>query len=70
MMEDAGGQSQLAQISTAAVVALVLLFLTGPLQYLPTCVLGVLVFLVALHLVDLKALGDIRAESPQEWGWR
>ena len=68
MMEDAGGQSQLAQISTAAVVALVLLFLTGPLQYLPTCVLGVLVFLVALHLVDLKALGDIRAESPQEWG--
>jgi MFS superfamily sulfate permease-like transporter len=67
MMEDAGGQSQLAQISTAAVVALVLLFLTGPLQYLPTCVLGVLVFLVALHLVDLKALGDIRAESPQEY---
>jgi MFS superfamily sulfate permease-like transporter len=68
MMEEAGGQSQLAQVSTAAVVALVLLFLTGPLQYLPTCVLGVLVFLVAIHLVDLKALGDIRAESPQEWG--
>ena len=67
MMEDAGGQSQLAQVSTAAVVALVLLFLTYPLQYLPTCVLGVLVFLVAIHLVDLKALGNIRSESPQEY---
>ena len=66
MMEDAGGQSQLAQVATAAVVALVLLFLTRPLQYLPTCVLGVLVFMVALRLIDLKALSDIRAESPQE----
>jgi sulfate permease, SulP family len=67
MMEDAGGQSQLAHVSTAAVVGLVLLFLTGPLQYLPTCVLGVLVFTVALRLINLKALRDIRAESPEEY---
>jgi SulP family sulfate permease len=67
MMEDAGGQSQLAQVTTAAVVGLVLLFLTGPLQYLPTCVLGVLVFLVALRLIDLKALRDIREQSPEEY---
>ena len=68
MMEDAGGQSQLAQVATAAVVALVLLFLTRPLEYLPTCVLGVLVFMVALRLIDLKALRDIRSQSPQEFG--
>ena len=67
MMEDAGGHSQMAQMTTAVVVGLVLLFLTGPLQYLPTCVLGVLVFLVALRLIDLKALRDIRSESPQEY---
>ena len=67
MMEGAGGQSQMAQVATAMVVGLVLLFLTSPLQYLPTCVLGVLVFLVALRLIDLKALRDIRAESPQEF---
>jgi MFS superfamily sulfate permease-like transporter len=67
MMEDAGGQGQLAQIATAAVVALVLLFLTRPLEYLPTCVLGVLVFMVALRLIDFKALRAIRAESPQEY---
>jgi sulfate permease, SulP family len=67
MMEDAGGQSQMAQVATAVVVGLVLLFLTRPLQYLPTCVLGVLVFLVALRLIDLKGLRDIQAESPQEF---
>jgi MFS superfamily sulfate permease-like transporter len=67
MMEDAGGRSQMAQVTTAAAVGLVLLFLTGPLQYLPTCVLGVLVFMVALRLIDLKALRDIRAESPEEY---
>jgi MFS superfamily sulfate permease-like transporter len=67
MMEDAGGQGQIAQISTAAVVGLVLLFLTKPLGYLPTCVLGVLVFLVALRLIDLKELRGIRTESPEEF---
>jgi sulfate permease, SulP family len=67
MMEGAGGRSQMAQVSTAVVVGMVLLFLTRPLQYLPVCVLGVLVFLVALRLIDLKALRDIRAESPQEF---
>jgi sulfate permease, SulP family len=67
MMEGAGGQSQMAQVATALVVGLVLLFLTKPLQYLPTCVLGVMVFLVALRLIDLKGLRDIQAESPQEF---
>jgi SulP family sulfate permease len=67
MAEGAGARSQLAQVSTAAVVALVLLFLTGPLQYLPRCVLGALVFLVALKLIDVKGMRDIRVESPQEF---
>jgi SulP family sulfate permease len=67
MMESAGGQSQMAQMATAVTVAFVLLFLTRPLEFLPTCVLGVLVFMVALRLIDLKALQEIRAESPQEY---
>jgi SulP family sulfate permease len=48
-------------------VGVVLLFLTGPLQYLPTSVLGVLVFLVALRLINLVELKNIRSESPQEY---
>jgi MFS superfamily sulfate permease-like transporter len=67
MMELAGGQSQMAQVATAVTVGLVLLFLTHPLQYLPVCVLGVLVFLVALRLIDLKSLRDIRGETTQEY---
>ena len=38
----------------AAVVAFVLLFLTGPLHYLPQCVLGAIVFTIAVGLVDVK----------------
>jgi SulP family sulfate permease len=67
MVEGSGGQSQLAQVSTAAVVALVLLFLTGPLEYLPRCVLGAIVFVIAIRLIDLRALSDIRRESPGEY---
>jgi MFS superfamily sulfate permease-like transporter len=67
MVERAGGQSQIAQIATACVVAGVLLFLTRPLQYLPQCVLGSLVLLVAIHLVDVRGLLAIRHESPGEY---
>jgi len=67
MMEDAGGRSQMAQVTTAVVVGVVLLFFTGPLQHLPTCVLGAMVFLVALRLIDFGELRNILAESPQEY---
>ena len=67
MVEGVGSQSQIAQVTTAAVVALVLLFLTKPLQYLPQCVLGALVFLVAIRLIKLRSLAEIRNESPAEF---
>jgi sulfate permease, SulP family len=67
MVEGAGSRSQVAQVTTVAVVALVLLFLTKPLQYLPQCVLGALVFLVAIRLIKLRSLADIRSESPAEF---
>src|SRR5271167_2873678 len=67
MVESSGGRSQVAHLATAAVVATVLLFLTGPLQYLPRCVLGAIVFIIAIRLVDLRGLRDIRRESPGEW---
>jgi sulfate permease, SulP family len=67
MVEGAGAQSQIAQLSTAAVVALVLLFFTKPLAYLPHCVLGALVFMIAIRLINLRSLADIRHESPGEF---
>jgi high affinity sulfate transporter 1 len=67
MVERAGGRTQLAHLSTAAVVALVLLFLTGPLKYLPQCVLGAVVFTIAIGLIDLRGLRAIRRESSAEF---
>jgi sulfate permease, SulP family len=67
MVENSGGRSQLAHVAAAAVVALVLLFFTRPLQYLPRCVLGAIVFIVAIRLVDLRGLRSIRNESPGEF---
>jgi high affinity sulfate transporter 1 len=67
MVESSGARSQVAHLATAAVVACVLLFFTGPLQYLPRCVLGAIVFTIAVGLVDLRGLRDIRRESPGEF---
>jgi SulP family sulfate permease len=67
MVESSGGQSQLAQVATATAVAFVLLFLTKSLQYLPRCVLGAIVFLIAVRLIDVRGLRDIRRESPGEY---
>jgi len=67
MVESSGGQSQLAQVVTAAVVALVLVFLTKPLEYLPRCVLGAIVFVIAVRLVKIRSLRSILEESPGEY---
>jgi len=67
MADRAGARSQLAQLVFAGVVLLVLLFLTGPLQYLPRCVLAAIVFTIAIGMIDVKGLRDIRRESPGEF---
>jgi sulfate permease, SulP family len=67
MVERSGGRSQVAHLSTAAVVGLVLLFLTGPLKFLPQCALGAVVFTIAIGLIDLRGLRDIHRESPGEF---
>jgi MFS superfamily sulfate permease-like transporter len=49
------------------VVLLVLLALTAPLQYLPRCVLAAIVFTIAVGMVDVSRLRDIRRQSPGEF---
>jgi SulP family sulfate permease len=65
--EAAGARSQVAQLTFAAVTLVVLLLLTPALQFLPRCVLAALVFSIALHMIDLRALRDVRRESPGEY---
>lgn len=67
MVDSAGGRSQLAQLTTSLVVLLVLLFLTGPLAYLPMAVLATVVFLIGVELVDVKGMRRIYRERPYEF---
>ena len=65
--ERAGARSQFAQLVFAGIVLLVLLVLTGPLQYLPRCVLAGIVFTIAVEMIDVGSLRNIRRESPGEF---
>lgn len=67
MANRAGARSQIAQLVLAGVVLLVLLFLAQPLQYLPRCVLAAIVFTIAVRMIDVESLRDIRRESPGEF---
>ncbi len=66
MVDDAGGRSQLAPLSAAAVVLVVLVLLTGPLTYLPDAALAAVVFLIAVELIDVKGMRRIRACRKRE----
>lgn len=68
MVDSAGGHSQLAQITTSVVVLIVLLFLTGPLAFMPSAVLSSVVFLIGVELVDLAGMRRIYAQrKPEFW---
>jgi SulP family sulfate permease len=59
MVDEAKSHTQVAQLTTAIVVAIVLLFLTKPLQFLPNAVLSSVVFLIGLKLIAVKGMRSI-----------
>lgn len=67
MVDSAGGRSQLTHLSAALVVILVLLFLTGPLSYMPESVLAAVVFLIGLELIKLDEMRRIYATARSEF---
>jgi len=67
MVYSAGGRTQLAQITTVAVLLAVLLFITRPLAYLPGAVLSTVVFLIGLRLVDVHGMTSLRMRRPVEF---
>jgi high affinity sulfate transporter 1 len=56
MSDAAGGRTRVTGLFTAAAVAVVLLFFTGPLQYVPVAALGAVLVKAAFSLLDLAAL--------------
>jgi MFS superfamily sulfate permease-like transporter len=67
MVDEAKSRTQVAQLTTALVVVIVLLFLTKPLQYLPNAVLSAVVFLIGLKLIDLAGMHRIWRLRPGEF---
>ena len=68
MLDEAGGRSQLAHLTTAIVVLLVLLFLTRPLGFLPNAVLSAIVFMIGVKLIDIKGMRELfRLQRDEFW---
>jgi sulfate permease, SulP family len=66
MVDEARSHTQVAQLTTAVVVAVVLLFLTKPLQYLPNAVLSAVVFLIGIKLIniaDMRGIWQLRKDE-------
>jgi len=65
--DSVGGKSQVTSLVAAGLLVLVLLFLTGPLSFLPITVLAAVLINAALGLFDLKSLLKLRRISYKEF---
>ena len=59
MADEAKSRTQVAMLTMAAMVAIVLLFLTYPLQFMPNAVLSAVVFVIGVKLIDLANMKEI-----------
>ncbi len=66
--ESAGGRTQVAGLVAAAVLVPVLLFVTGPLQFVPTVALAAILITTGLSLINWEDLRAIyRIDSQEFW---
>jgi high affinity sulfate transporter 1 len=65
--DSAGGRTQVAGLVAAAAIALVLMFLTGPLRSVPIAALGAILIRSAISLVDVKTFRDILGIDRREF---
>jgi high affinity sulfate transporter 1 len=59
MADEAKSRTQVAMLTMAVMVALVLLFLTPVLKYMPNAVLSAVVFVIGVKLIDIKHMRQI-----------
>ena len=67
IVDSAGGRSQLSLLVMAAIVLVVLLFLTAPLAFMPEAALSAIVFLIGLGLIDLAAMRKVFQQRRSEF---
>jgi MFS superfamily sulfate permease-like transporter len=65
--EGAGARTRMAGLLVAAILVPVLLFLTGPLRYIPSVALAAILISVGLSLLNWRDLRDIHRIEPQEF---
>ena len=65
--ERAGARSQVAQLAMSAATLVVLVLGSTEIEYLPHCVLAAVVFTIAIGMIDVRTLRDMRRESPGEF---
>jgi SulP family sulfate permease len=64
--DDMGARTQFASLFAAATVAVIMLVLTAPVQYLPKAVLGAVIVFAAIGLIDPGAWRALAAIDPVE----
>jgi high affinity sulfate transporter 1 len=64
--DDMGATSQVSGLSAAAMIAVILLFLTAPIEYLPSAVLGTVIVFAAAKLVDPEQWRSLARSSRTE----
>ncbi|MBB1292588.1 MULTISPECIES: SulP family inorganic anion transporter [unclassified Pseudoalteromonas] len=63
--DDSGGKTQLVSIIAAGIIAVIALFLTAPLEFIPSAALGVVLIIASIHLLDLKAIWLLKRKDKQ-----
>jgi high affinity sulfate transporter 1 len=59
MADASGGRTQVAGLVSALAIALVLVFLTGPLRYVPIAALGAVLIRASVSLMDFRTLAEL-----------
>ena len=67
IVDSAGGRSQLSLLVMAVIVLLILLFLTGPLAFMPEAALSAIVFLIGIGLIDLASMRNVYNQRRAEF---
>ncbi|HEX6272987.1 MAG TPA: SulP family inorganic anion transporter [Polyangiaceae bacterium] len=67
MNDASGGRTRVTGLFAAAVVALVVFFLTAPLKYVPVPALGAVLVMAAYSLVDVASLRTLYREDKTEF---
>ncbi len=60
-----GGKTQLVSIIAATIIAIIAIFLTAPLEFIPSAALGVVLIIASVHLLDLKAVWQLKFKDKQ-----